>query len=143
MNTQLYSPLGRECTIHVRHQSVWKGPVAPLGPFFRRRRLGLKWVSVRRRPSRLCKRNRYSKRWNLLSFCLDDDNRFFLLRHDNEYSGFGRSTPVTEMVTLADIVRESKSYRSGVKNPLGDRMRVGYTTVHSIECRINEMPRIP
>ena len=67
-----------------------------------------------------------------LSFCWIQDNKFYFMEMNTRIQV---EHPVTEMVTLADIVRNQIRIAEG--EPLGytqdDLMIVG----HAIECRIN------
>ena len=78
-----------------------------------------------------CKKLGYSSA-GTIEFLLDKDNRFFFMEMNTRIQV---EHPVTEMVTLADIVRNQIRIAEG--EPLGytqdDLLIVG----HAIECRIN------
>jgi acetyl-CoA carboxylase biotin carboxylase subunit len=114
----------RECTIQRRHQKLLEEAPSPaLSPELRDR-MGAAAVAA-------CKRIGYSSA-GTFEFLLDEDNRFYFMEMNTRIQV---EHPVTEMVTLADIVRNQIRIAEG--EPLGytqdDLLIVG----HAIECRIN------
>src|SRR5882724_3490543 len=114
----------RECTIQRRHQKLLEEAPSPaLSPELRAE-MGAAAVAA-------CKRIGYSSA-GTFEFLLDEQNRFYFMEMNTRIQV---EHPVTEMVTLADIVRNQIRIAEG--EPLGyaqdDLLIVG----HAIECRIN------
>src|SRR5919205_56135 len=114
----------RECTIQRRHQKLLEEAPSPaLSPELRAE-MGASAV-------RACKEIGYSSA-GTMEFLLDEDRRFYFMEMNTRIQV---EHPVTEMVTLADIVRNQIRIAEG--EPLGysqdDMLIVG----HAIECRIN------
>ncbi|HEY0543879.1 MAG TPA: acetyl-CoA carboxylase biotin carboxylase subunit [Pyrinomonadaceae bacterium] len=114
----------RECTIQRRHQKLLEEAPSPVLTPELRERMGDAAVNA-------CKRIGYSSA-GTFEFLLDEDGSFYFMEMNTRIQV---EHPVTEMVTLADIVRNQIRIAEG--EALGytqdDLMIVG----HSIECRIN------
>jgi acetyl-CoA carboxylase biotin carboxylase subunit len=114
----------RECSIQRRHQKLLEEAPSPVLSADLRNQMGNAAVAA-------CKRINYSNA-GTIEFLLDEDNKFYFMEMNTRIQV---EHPVTEMVTLADIVRNQIRIAEG--EPLGytqdDLMIVG----HSIECRIN------
>jgi len=114
----------RECTIQRRHQKLLEE--APSPAISQRLREEMGAVAVK-----ACKEIGYSSA-GTFEFLLDEDDQFYFMEMNTRIQV---EHPVTEMVTLADIVRNQIVIATG-KN-------TGYTqdevqiSGHSIECRIN------
>ena len=114
----------RECSIQRRHQKLLEeAPSSVLTPALRQE-MGEASVEA-------CKRLGYSSA-GTIEFLLDKDNKFYFMEMNTRIQV---EHAVTEMVTLADIVRNQIRIAEG--EPLGytqdDLLIVG----HAIECRIN------
>src|SRR6266550_3956133 len=114
----------RECSIQRRHQKLLEeAPSSVLTPELRRQ-MGQASVAA-------CKQLGYASA-GTVEFLLDRDNKFYFMEMNTRIQV---EHPVTEMVTLADIVRNQIRIAEGER--LGytqdDLMIVG----HAIECRIN------
>lgn len=114
----------RDCSIQRRHQKLLEEAPSPaLSPELRRR-MGDAAVAA-------CKRVGYSSA-GTIEFLLDEDGSFYFMEMNTRIQV---EHPVTEMVTLADIVRNQIRIAEGER--LGftqdDLIIVG----HAIECRIN------
>src|SRR5213082_1154802 len=114
----------RECTIQRRHQKLLEEAPSPVLSKELRDEMGAAAVAA-------CKRIGYSNA-GTFEFLLDEQNRYYFMEMNTRIQV---EHPVTEMVTLADIVRNQIRIAEG--EPLGytqdDLMIVG----HAIECRIN------
>jgi acetyl-CoA carboxylase biotin carboxylase subunit len=114
----------RECTIQRRHQKLLEEAPSPVLTPFLRARMGEAAVNA-------CKRIGYSSA-GTFEFLLDEDDQFYFMEMNTRIQV---EHPVTEMVTLADIVRNQIRMAEG--ESLGytqdDVLFVG----HAIECRIN------
>ena len=114
----------RECSIQRRHQKLLEEAPSPVLSPELRKQMGDAAVSA-------CKKLGYSSA-GTFEFLLDTDNKFYFMEMNTRIQV---EHPVTEMVTLADIVRNQIRIAEG--EPLGytqdDLMIVG----HAIECRIN------
>lgn len=114
----------RECSIQRRHQKLLEeAPSTVLSPQLRAE-MGELAVNA-------CKKIGYSSA-GTFEFLLDQDNRYYFMEMNTRIQV---EHAVTEMVTLADVVRNQIRIAEG--EPLGytqdDLMIVG----HAIECRIN------
>jgi acetyl-CoA carboxylase biotin carboxylase subunit len=114
----------RECSIQRRHQKLLEeAPSSVLSPELRRQ-MGDASVAA-------CQKLGYSSA-GTIEFLLDKDNKFWFMEMNTRIQV---EHAVTEMVTLADIVRNQVRIAEG--EPLGytqdDLLIVG----HAIECRIN------
>ena len=114
----------RECTIQRRHQKLLEeAPSVAISPQLREE---MGSVAVK-----ACKEIGYSSA-GTFEFLLDEDGRFYFMEMNTRIQV---EHPVTEMVTLADIVRNQIRIATGEN--------VGYTqdevviVGHAIECRIN------
>lgn len=114
----------RECSIQRRHQKLLEeAPSTVLSPELRAE-MGEAAVTA-------CKRIGYSSA-GTFEFLLDQDNSYYFMEMNTRIQV---EHPVTEMVTLADIVRNQIRIAEGE--------HLGYTqddlviTGHAIECRIN------
>jgi len=114
----------RECSIQRRHQKLMEeAPSTVLTPELRKK-MGEAAVAA-------CKKLGYSSA-GTVEFLLDTQGNFYFMEMNTRIQV---EHPVTEMVTLADIVRNQIRIAEG--EPLGytqdDLLIVG----HAIECRIN------
>ena len=114
----------RECSIQRRHQKLMEEAPSPVLTADLRRRMGEAAVAA-------CKKLGYSSS-GTVEFLLDSSGNFYFMEMNTRIQV---EHPVTEMVTLADIVRNQIRIAEG--EPLGytqdDLLIVG----HAIECRIN------
>jgi acetyl-CoA carboxylase biotin carboxylase subunit len=114
----------RECSIQRRHQKLLEESPSPVMTPELRQEMGEVAVAA-------CKAIGYSSA-GTFEFLLDEDNRFYFMEMNTRIQV---EHPVTEMVTLTDIVRNQIRIAEG--DPLGfgqdDVIMVG----HAIECRIN------
>jgi acetyl-CoA carboxylase biotin carboxylase subunit len=114
----------RECTIQRRHQKLLEEAPSPVLTPELRNAMGNAAVAA-------CKQIGYSSA-GTMEFLLDEDNRFYFMEMNTRIQV---EHPVTEMVTLADIVRNQIRLAEG--EPLGYTQSDLIITGHSIECRIN------
>jgi acetyl-CoA carboxylase biotin carboxylase subunit len=114
----------RECSIQRRHQKLLEEAPSPVMTPRLRQEMGEVAMTA-------CKSIGYSSA-GTFEFLLDEDNRFYFMEMNTRIQV---EHPVTEMVTLTDIVRNQIRIAEG--EPLGfgqdDVIMVG----HAIECRIN------
>ncbi len=114
----------RECTIQRRHQKLLEEAPSPVITPEQREKMGAIAVKA-------CQEIGYSSA-GTFEFLLDEDGSFYFMEMNTRIQV---EHPVTEMVTLADIVRNQIRIAEG--DELGyvqdDLLIVG----HSIECRIN------
>ncbi|HEY5838198.1 MAG TPA: acetyl-CoA carboxylase biotin carboxylase subunit [Pyrinomonadaceae bacterium] len=114
----------RECSIQRRHQKLLEEAPAPMMTPELRQQMGDTAVAA-------CKAIGYSSA-GTFEFLLDENNQFYFMEMNTRIQV---EHPVTEMVTLTDIVRNQIRIAEG--EPLGftqdDVIMVG----HAIECRIN------
>lgn len=114
----------RECTIQRRHQKLLEEAPSPVISPELREKMGAVAVKA-------CQEIGYSSA-GTFEFLLDEDDSFYFMEMNTRIQV---EHPVTEMVTLADIVRNQIRIATGEV--------VGYTqnevqiVGHSIECRIN------
>ncbi len=114
----------RECTIQRRHQKLLEEAPSPVITKKQREKMGSVAVKA-------CKKIGYSSA-GTFEFLLDEDGSFYFMEMNTRIQV---EHPVTEMVTLADIVRNQVRIATGEN--------LGYTqddveiSGHSIECRIN------
>ncbi len=114
----------RECTIQRRHQKLLEEAPSPaLSPELRQE-MGEAAVKA-------CKEIGYSSA-GTMEFLLDEDNRFYFMEMNTRIQV---EHPVTEMVTLADIVRNQIRIAEGEQ--LGYKQSDVIIVGHSIECRVN------
>jgi acetyl-CoA carboxylase, biotin carboxylase subunit len=114
----------RECTIQRRHQKLLEEAPSPVLTPELRNAMGDAAVAA-------CKSIGYSSA-GTMEFLLDEDNRFYFMEMNTRIQV---EHPVTEMVTLADIVRNQIRIAEG--ETLGYTQSDLVITGHSIECRIN------
>ena len=114
----------RECSIQRRHQKLLEEAPSPVLSADLRNQMGEVAVAA-------CKKLGYASA-GTVEFLLDQDNKFYFMEMNTRIQV---EHAVTEMVTLADIVRNQIRIAEG--EPLGytqdDLVIVG----HAIECRIN------
>jgi len=114
----------RECSIQRRHQKLLEESPSPVMTPELRQQMGETAVAA-------CKAIGYSSA-GTFEFLLDEDQRYYFMEMNTRIQV---EHPVTEMVTLTDIVRNQIRVAEG--EPLGftqdDVIMVG----HAIECRIN------
>ncbi|HYE64794.1 MAG TPA: acetyl-CoA carboxylase biotin carboxylase subunit [Pyrinomonadaceae bacterium] len=114
----------RECTIQRRHQKLLEEAPSPALTSELRAKMGDVAVKA-------CQRIGYSSA-GTVEFLLDEDGRFYFMEMNTRIQV---EHPVTEMVTLADIVRNQIRIAEG--EALGYRQEDVIIVGHSIECRIN------
>ncbi|MFN2479941.1 MAG: acetyl-CoA carboxylase biotin carboxylase subunit [Pyrinomonadaceae bacterium] len=114
----------RDCSIQRRHQKLLEEAPSPALTPELRAEMGAVAVEA-------CKRVGYSNA-GTMEFLLDEDGRFYFMEMNTRIQV---EHPVTEMVTLADIVRNQIRVAEGEELAFSqsDVIIVG----HSIECRIN------
>jgi acetyl-CoA carboxylase, biotin carboxylase subunit len=114
----------RECSIQRRHQKLLEEAPSPVITPEQREKMGAVAVKA-------CREIGYSSA-GTFEFLLDEDGSFYFMEMNTRIQV---EHPVTEMVTLADIVRNQIRIAEGEE--------LGYTqddvqiVGHSIECRIN------
>ena len=114
----------RECSIQRRHQKLMEEAPSPVLSAELRNKMGDAAVAA-------CKKLGYASA-GTVEFLLDPNNQFYFMEMNTRIQV---EHPVTEMVTLADIVRNQIRIAEGE--------RLGYTqddlliVGHAIECRIN------
>src|SRR5262249_6195484 len=114
----------RECSIQRRHQKLLEeAPSSVLTPELRER-MGQASVEA-------CKKLGYSNA-GTIEFLLDKDHQFYFMEMNTRIQV---EHGVTEMVTLADIVRNQIRIAEG--EPLGYTQDDVLIVGHAIECRIN------
>ncbi len=114
----------RECTIQRRHQKLLEEAPSPAITPEQREKMGAVAVKA-------CKEIGYSSA-GTFEFLLDEDGSFYFMEMNTRIQV---EHPVTEMVTLADIVRNQIMIATGenLDYQQDDVQIVG----HAIECRIN------
>ncbi len=114
----------RECSIQRRHQKLLEEAPSPAISREQREKMGEVAVTA-------CKSIGYTSA-GTFEFLLDEDGSFYFMEMNTRIQV---EHPVTEMVTLADIVRNQIRIASGedLQYSQSDVQIVG----HSIECRIN------
>src|SRR5438128_8386530 len=114
----------RECTIQRRHQKLLEEAPSPAITPEQRERMGAVAVNA-------CREIGYSNA-GTFEFLLDEDGSFYFMEMNTRIQV---EHPVTEMVTLADIVRNQ------IRIACGDDLQYRQSDVvimgHAIECRIN------
>jgi acetyl-CoA carboxylase, biotin carboxylase subunit len=119
----------RDCSIQRRHQKLIEEAPSPVLTPELREKMGTLAVEA-------CKRVGYSSA-GTIEFLLDEDGRFYFMEMNTRIQV---EHPVTEMITLADIVRNQIFVAEG--SPLWYKQSDVVFNGHSIECRINaEDPR--
>jgi len=114
----------RECSIQRRHQKLLEEAPSPVLTPEQRATMGAVAVKA-------CKEIGYSNA-GTFEFLLDEDGSFYFMEMNTRVQV---EHPVTEMVTLADIVRNQIRIASGEN--LQYTQEDVQITGHSIECRIN------
>jgi acetyl-CoA carboxylase, biotin carboxylase subunit len=114
----------RECTIQRRHQKLLEEAPSPVITPELREKMGAVAVNA-------CKEIGYTNA-GTFEFLLDEDGSFYFMEMNTRIQV---EHPVTEMVTLADIVRNQIRIASG--DDLQYRQSDVHIMGHSIECRIN------
>jgi acetyl-CoA carboxylase, biotin carboxylase subunit len=114
----------RECTIQRRHQKLLEEAPSPVLKPELREKMGAAAVAA-------CKKIGYSSA-GTFEFLLDEDDKFYFMEMNTRIQV---EHPVTEMVTLADIVRNQIRIAEGA--PLGYKQDEVQINGHAIECRIN------
>jgi acetyl-CoA carboxylase, biotin carboxylase subunit len=114
----------RECSIQRRHQKLLEEAPSPVMTSRLRQEMGELSVAA-------CKSIGYSSA-GTFEFLLDEDNRFYFMEMNTRIQV---EHPVTEMVTLTDIVRNQIRIAEG--EPLGYSQDDIIIVGHAIECRIN------
>jgi acetyl-CoA carboxylase biotin carboxylase subunit len=114
----------RECTIQRRHQKLLEEAPSPVLSPDLRERMGAAAVTA-------CKKLGYSNA-GTFEFLLDEDGQFYFMEMNTRIQV---EHPVTEMVTLADIVRNQIRIAAGEQ--LGYTQEDVLIRGHAIECRIN------
>jgi acetyl-CoA carboxylase biotin carboxylase subunit len=114
----------RECSIQRRHQKLLEEAPSPVMTPQLRQEMGAVAVAA-------CKAIGYSSA-GTFEFLLDEDKRFYFMEMNTRIQV---EHPVTEMVTLTDIVRNQIRIAEG--EPLGYSQDDIIIVGHAIECRIN------
>ena len=114
----------RECSIQRRHQKLLEEAPSPVVTPELRQQMGDLAVAA-------CKSISYSSA-GTFEFLLDEDRRFYFMEMNTRIQV---EHPVTEMVTLTDIVRNQIRIAEG--EPLGTSQDEVNIFGHAIECRIN------
>ena len=114
----------RECTIQRRHQKLLEEAPSPVITPEQREKMGAVAVKA-------CQEIGYSSA-GTFEFLLDEDGSFYFMEMNTRIQV---EHPVTEMVTLADIVRNQIRIAEGEE--LGFTQEDVLIVGHSIECRIN------
>ncbi len=114
----------RECSIQRRHQKLLEEAPSPVVTPELRKQMGEVAVSA-------CKAIGYSSA-GTFEFLLDADGRFYFMEMNTRIQV---EHPVTEMVTLTDIVRNQIRIAEG--EPLGFSQDDVIIVGHAMECRIN------
>ena len=114
----------RECTIQRRHQKLLEEAPSPVISRDLRDKMGAVAVKA-------CQEIGYSSA-GTFEFLLDEDGSFYFMEMNTRIQV---EHPVTEMVTLADIVRNQIMIATGEN--LDYRQEEVQIAGHSIECRIN------
>ncbi len=114
----------RDCSIQRRHQKLLEEAPSPaLSPELRER-MGRAAVEA-------CKRFGYSSA-GTIEFLLDENGEFYFMEMNTRIQV---EHPVTEMITLTDIVRNQILVAEG--HPLNYEQSDVFFVGHAIECRIN------
>jgi acetyl-CoA carboxylase biotin carboxylase subunit len=114
----------RDCSIQRRHQKLLEEALSPALTPELRERMGSVAVEA-------CKRVGYANA-GTIEFLLDEDGRFYFMEMNTRVQV---EHPVTEMVTLADIVRNQIRVAEGEE--LAYEQKDVHFAGHAIECRIN------
>ncbi|CAN5516781.1 acetyl-CoA carboxylase biotin carboxylase subunit [soil metagenome] len=114
----------RECTIQRRHQTLLEEAPSPVITKDQREKMGAVAVKA-------CQEIGYSSA-GTFEFLLDEDGSFYFMEMNTRIQV---EHPVTEMVTLLDVVRNQIRIATGEK--LGYTQEEVPIVGHAIECRIN------
>jgi len=114
----------RECSIQRRHQKLMEEAPSPVLTPELRRKMGEAAVDA-------CRKLGYSSA-GTVEFLLDQSGKFYFMEMNTRIQV---EHPVTEMVTLADIVRNQIRIAEG--EDLGYKQDDLLIVGHAIECRIN------
>ncbi|HEU4593774.1 MAG TPA: acetyl-CoA carboxylase biotin carboxylase subunit [Pyrinomonadaceae bacterium] len=114
----------RDCSIQRRHQKLLEEAPSPALTKELREKMGRAAVEA-------CERVGYSSA-GTIEFLLDEQGNFYFMEMNTRIQV---EHPVTEMITLADIVRNQILIAEG--NPLWYKQEDVLFVGHSIECRIN------
>jgi len=114
----------RECSIQRRHQKLLEEAPSPIITLEQREKMGAVAIKA-------CQEIGYSSA-GTFEFLLDEDGSFYFMEMNTRIQV---EHPVTEMVTLADIVRNQIRIAEGEE--LGFEQKDVLIVGHSIECRIN------
>ncbi len=114
----------RDCSIQRRHQKLLEEALSPVMTPELRAQMGAVAVEA-------CKRVGYSNA-GTIEFLLDEDGRFYFMEMNTRVQV---EHPVTELVTLADIVRNQIRVAEGEE--LAYEQQDVIFAGHAIECRIN------
>jgi acetyl-CoA carboxylase biotin carboxylase subunit len=114
----------RDCSIQRRHQKLLEEAPSPALSKELREQMGRAAVAA-------CERVGYSSA-GTIEFLLDEQGNFYFMEMNTRIQV---EHPVTEMITLADIVRNQILVAEG--NPLPYKQEDVLFVGHSIECRIN------
>ncbi len=114
----------RDCSIQRRHQKLLEEAPSPVLTQELREQMGRAAVDA-------CLRVGYSSA-GTIEFLLDENGEFYFMEMNTRIQV---EHPVTEMITLADIVRNQILVAEG--HPLGYTQSDVLFVGHSIECRIN------
>jgi acetyl-CoA carboxylase biotin carboxylase subunit len=114
----------RECSIQRRHQKLLEEAPSPVITPEQRAEMGAVAVNA-------CKQIGYTSA-GTFEFLLDEDGSFYFMEMNTRIQV---EHPVTEMVTLADIVRNQIMIATGTN--MNFRQEEVQIVGHSIECRIN------
>jgi acetyl-CoA carboxylase biotin carboxylase subunit len=114
----------RDCSIQRRHQKLIEEAPSPVLTPELRERMGATAVEA-------CKRVGYASA-GTVEFLLDEDGKFYFMEMNTRIQV---EHPVTEMITLADIVRNQILVAQG--EPLWYQQSDVVLVGHAIECRIN------
>ncbi|HYG09336.1 MAG TPA: carbamoyl phosphate synthase, partial [Pyrinomonadaceae bacterium] len=114
----------RDCSVQRRHQKLIEEAPSPALSRELREQMGSVAVEA-------CKRVGYSNA-GTVEFLLDEDGRFYFMEMNTRVQV---EHPVTEMITLADIVRNQIRVAEGEE--LAFKQEDVIFAGHAIECRIN------
>ncbi len=114
----------RDCSIQRRHQKLLEEALSPVMTPELRAQMGAVAVEA-------CKRVGYSNA-GTIEFLLDEDGRFYFMEMNTRVQV---EHPVTELITLADIVRNQIRVAEGEE--LAYEQKDVIFAGHAIECRIN------
>ncbi|MCA1591251.1 MAG: acetyl-CoA carboxylase biotin carboxylase subunit [Acidobacteria bacterium] len=114
----------RDCSIQRRHQKLLEEAPSPVLTPELREQMGRAAVEA-------CRKVGYSSA-GTIEFLLDEDGEFYFMEMNTRIQV---EHPVTEMVTLTDIVRNQIQVAEG--NPIWYKQSDVLFVGHSIECRIN------